>query len=434
MIINPQILYYLFDRLSRQGIDFPGAGLMHYITFRSLMAAIVAIFCSLLIGKRIIKDMHKKQIGEEIRDLGLEGQLRKEGTPTMGGIIILLSILIPALLFCDLKSVYIQMLLVTTVALGALGFADDYIKTFKHDKNGLKPWYKIAGQVALGLYVALNMCFNPQCKIVVTQPQDAKVDAIAVAEDAAAGNKEAQRTFEIGTTKTTIPFVKHNEFDYRWLSPFRGRFGEMFMWFLYVLVIIFIITACSNGSNLTDGMDGLDAGVSAICGTTLGILAYLSGNTQFAGYLNIMYIPSSGEITVFMASMLGALLGFLWFNSYPAQIFMGDTGSLALGGIIGVCAVIIRKELLLPILCGIFLVESLSVIIQRWYFKATKKKYGEGRRIFRMTPLHHHYQRVDIPAKIKTPKEPVPEAKIVSRFWIVGLILAVLTIVTLKIR
>ena len=278
------------------------------------------------------------------------------------------------------------------------------------------------------------MCFNPQCKIVVMHPQEAQVDAIAVAEDAATGDREAQRTFEIGTTKTTIPFVKHNEFDYRWLSPFKGKFGEMFMWFIYVLVIIFIITCCSNGSNLTDGMDGLDAGVSAICGTTLGILAYLSGNTQFAGYLNIMYIPNSGEITVFMAAMLGALLGFLWYNSYPAQIFMGDTGSLSLGGIIGVCAVIIRKELMLPILCGIFLVECLSVIIQRWYFKATKRKYGEGRRIFRMTPLHHHYQRVDIPAKIKTPKEPVPEAKIVSRFWIVGLILAVMTIVTLKIR
>ena len=370
----------------------------------------------------------------------------------MGGIIILAAILIPVLLFANLKNIYIQMLLVTTVWLGLLGFADDYIKTFKHDKNGLKPRYKLIGQVVLGLFIALEMCFNPKAEIQISHPAEEETAAVQAApassentagyETVAAKNNatslrdNANRgaALEMGTTKTTIPFVKWNEFDYRWLSPFDGKFGQFFMWFIYCLVVIFIITACSNGSNLTDGMDGLDAGVSAICGATLGILAYLSGHAGYAQYLNIMFIPNSGEIVVFMASMLGALLGFLWYNSYPAQVFMGDTGSLALGGIIGVCAVIIRKELMLPILCGIFLVESLSVIIQRCYFKYTKKKYGAGVRYFRMAPLHHHFQRTDIPAKLKSPSVPVPEAKIVARFWIVGIILAVLTIVTLKIR
>ncbi len=392
------MIYHLFEYF--QYLDFPGSGLLQYISVRVVLASIAAIILSLCFGKSLIHFLQKKQIGEEIRDLGLEGQLAKKGTPTMGGIMILASIFIAAILFCDLNNMYIQLLLITLVWLGALGFADDYIKVFKHNKEGLAGKYKIVGQVILGLAVGITICIHE--------------DTIS--------------------TLTTIPFVKNNEFNYAWLAPGSGKLKEILQVIIYVLVIIFVITAVSNGTNLTDGMDGLAAGVSAIVGGTLGILAYLSGNTIYADYLNIMYIPETGEVAVFMAAMVGALLGFLWFNCFPAQIFMGDTGSLAIGGIIGVVAVITRKELLTPILCGIFFVESLSVIIQRTYFKYTKKKYGQGRRVFKMTPLHHHYQKEGIPAIIKTPVKAMPEAKIVFRFWLISILLAILTIVTLKLR
>ena len=396
------MLYHLFEYLKNIGIDFPGAGLMHYISFRAISCAVVAILTSMLVGKKIIEKLQKKQIGETIRDLGLEGQLQKKGTPTMGGIIILISILIPILLFGDLSNTNILLLILTTVWLGALGFIDDYIKVFKHNKEGLNGKYKIAGQVILGLIVGLTLYLT---------------------------SEEG-----LSYSRTTIPFFKGNEFDYKWLIPFSGPVVRALQGGLYVLVITFIITACSNGTNLTDGMDGLAAGVSAIVGATLGVLAYVSGHAGFAEYLNIMHLPDSGEITVYVCCFVGALLGFLWYNAFPAQVFMGDTGSLALGGIIGVLAVLIRKELLLPILCGIFLVESLSVIIQRFWFKHTKKKTGTGVRVFRMSPLHHHYQKENPDAIIQKPARIQPENKIVVRFWIVSILLAVLTIVTLKIR
>ncbi len=396
------MLYHLFEYLEQSGIDFPGSGLMQYISFRSICCAVVAILTSMLIGKSIIAKLQKKQIGETIRDLGLEGQLQKKGTPTMGGIIILLSILVPVLLFGDLTNINIQLLILTTVWLGALGFIDDYIKVFKHNKEGLNGKYKIVGQVLLGVAVGLTLY--------LTADQG------------------------VSYSRTTIPFFKGNEFDYKWLVPFSGPVVRALQGGLYVVVITFIITACSNGTNLTDGMDGLAAGVSAIVGATIGVLAYVSGHTGFAEYLNIMYLPNSGEVAVYVSCFVGALLGFLWYNSFPAQVFMGDTGSLALGGIIGVMAILIRKELLLPILCGVFLVESLSVIIQRYYFKYTKKKTGTGVRVFRMSPLHHHFQKENPDALIQSPKQIQPENKIVVRFWIVSIILAVLTIVTLKIR
>lgn len=396
------MIYHLFQYLQNQGIDFPGEGLMQYITFRGICSAIIAILTAWFIGKKIINWLQKKQIGETIRDLGLEGQLQKKGTPTMGGIIIIISILIPILLFGDLTNISIQLLILTTIWLGGLGFLDDYIKVFKHNKEGLPGKYKIVAQVALGLVVGLVLYLT--------------------AKD---GTSYSQ---------TTIPFVKNNEFDYKWLLPFNGPIVRALQGGLYVLIITFIITACSNGTNLADGMDGLTTGVSAIVGATLGILAYLSGHIGFAEYLNIMYLPESGEVTVYAFAFVGALLGFLWYNCFPAQVFMGDTGSLALGGIIGVFAVIIRKELLLPILCGIFLMESLSVIIQRFYFKYTKKKTGTGVRVFRMSPLHHHFQKENPDALWQKPRQIHPENKIVVRFWIVSIILAVLTIVTLKIR
>lgn len=396
------MLYHLFDYLQRQGLDFPGAGLMQYISFRSICCALVAILTAWLLGDRIIRWLQKKQIGETIRDLGLEGQLAKKGTPTMGGIIIIVSILIPILLFGDLTNTSVQLLILTTVWLGALGFTDDYIKVFKHNKEGLPGKYKIAAQVALGLIVGLVLYLTSQ-------------DGISYSQ-------------------TTIPFVKNNEFDYKWLIPFNGPVVRALQGCLYVLIITFIITACSNGTNLADGMDGMTAGISAIVGATLGILAYLSGHFGFAEYLNIMFLPEAGEVAVYTCAFVGALLGFLWYNCFPAQVFMGDTGSLALGGIIGVCAVLIRKELLLPILCGIFLVESLSVIIQRYYFKYTKKKTGTGVRVFRMSPIHHHFQKENPDALCQVPHRIHPENKIVVRFWIISIILAVLTIVTLKIR
>lgn len=396
------MLYHLFEYFNASGADFPGSGLMHYISFRAISCAVLAIFVSMWTGKKVIALLQKKQIGETIRDLGLEGQLQKKGTPTMGGIIILVSILIPILLFGNLANTNILLLILTTVWLGTLGFIDDYIKVFKHDKEGLNGKYKIVGQVLLGVIVGLTLYFTSEQGV--------------------------------SYSRTTIPFVKGHEFDYKWMIPFSGPFVRTLQGGLYVVVITFIITACSNGTNLTDGMDGLAAGTSAIVGATLGILAYVSGHSGFAEYLNIMYLPNIGEVTVYVCCFVGALLGFLWYNAFPAQVFMGDTGSLALGGIIGVLAVIIRKELLLPILCGVFLAESLSVIIQRFYFKYTKKKYGTGVRVFRMSPLHHHYQKENPDALIQIPRRIQPENRIVVRFWIVSVILAVITLVTLKIR
>ena len=396
------MIYHLFEYFNSCGIDFPGIGLMQYITFRSLIALMTALLVALYAGPRIIRKLQKKQIGEEIRDLGLEGQMQKKGTPTMGGIIIIMSILIPALLFGNLTNIYVQLLIVSAIWLGLIGFLDDSIKVFKKNKDGLSGKYKIIGQVTLGLVVGVALCMSDQINLDVTL--------------------------------TNIPFFKGNQFDYSWLSPFDGELGEIFTRIIYVAVIIFIITAVSNGSNLTDGMDGLATGVSAFIGITLAILAYLSGNTIYASYLDIMYIPNSGEVVIFMSAFIGALVGFLWYNTYPAQVFMGDTGSLALGGIIAVAAIILKKELLIPVMCGIFLVESLSVIMQRYYFKYTKKKYGEGRRIFKMSPLHHHFQKEGMPALIQRPVKAWPEAKIVVRFWIITILLCAITIITLKIR
>ena len=424
------MLYHLFEYLREQGTHFAGIGLMQYISVRGILGNIMAILIALIAGKKTISFLQKKQIGEEIRNLGLEGQMAKKGTPTMGGILIIFSLLIPTLLFCDLSNTNTLLLIFTTVWLGFLGCMDDYIKVFKHNKDGLNGKYKIVGQVILGLVVGLALCFDESLAF----RESNAVKASETVEQTVASSAGDAQVFESNAIMTTIPFVKNNEFNYSWLSPFKGKFGDIFTKLLYILVIIFIITACSNGANLTDGMDGLAAGVCAIIGAALGILAYVSGHVVYADYFNIMYIENSGDIAVFIMTLLGALVGFLWYNSYPAQIFMGDTGSLTLGGIIGVCAVLIRKELLLPILCGIFLLESLSVIIQRAYFKYTKKKYGEGRRVFKMSPLHHHFQKENIEAVIKKPVKAHPEAKIVMRFYIVSMVLAVLTIITLKIR
>ena len=425
------MIYHLFEYIS-QNFDFPGAGLFKFITFRAIAASILSMLLALFVGKRIIKKLQKLQIGEEIRDLGLEGQMQKKGTPTMGGIIIIISILIPALLLGNLTNVYIQLLIISTIWLGLIGFADDYIKVFRKNKDGLKGKFKVFGQVALGLFVGLVLCFNSD--VTISQKVEPTVESRGV-EYLQKSDIETPVHFENSkSTKTTIPFFKSNEFDYKWLAPFSGKLKEAFSWIIYILAIIFIVTAVSNGTNLTDGMDGLATGVSAIVAVTIGVLAYLSGNIIYSDYLNIMYIPNSGEVTIFMAAFIGALLGFLWYNSFPAQVFMGDTGSLALGGIIAVSAIVIRKELLIPILCGIFFIESLSVIIQRVYFKYTKKRYGVGRRVFKMTPLHHHFQKEDIPAIVQSPIKALPEAKIVVRFWIIAILLAVITIVTLKIR
>ena len=444
------MIYHLFEAL--KDLDIPGQRLFTYLSFRALFASAVSILISLVLGKKIILWLRKKQIGEDIRDLGLEGQMQKKGTPTMGGIIIILSILISVLLFADLTNIYIQLLILTTVWLGLLGFTDDWIKVFRHNKEGLSEKAKLLAQVALGLAIGLTVCFSDEIVVREEIPAaaaeqtgsggpaaDATVDAAITAAAADATVDAAITAAAVGedvikSTKTTIPFVKNHEFDYKYLSPFKGALGWYCKWAIYVLMIVFVITACSNGTNLTDGMDGLSTGTSAIVGVVLGIFAYLSGNIINADYLNIMYIPGTGEVAVFMAAFTGALIGFLWYNSYPAQVFMGDTGSLALGGIIGVCAILIRKELLLPILCGIFMVESLSVLVQRFYFKYTKRKYGTGKRVFKMAPLHHHFQKEGIPALITAPKRAVPEAKIVVRFWIIGILLAVFTIALLKIR
>ena len=410
------MLYYIFEKL--KDFDIPGQGLMNYLSFRAIAANVLAMLVALFFGKKVIEWLQKKQIGETIRDLGLEGQMAKKGTPTMGGIIILVALLTAVLLLCDLSNIYIQLLLLTSVWCGGLGFWDDYIKVFKHNKNGLSETKKLLGQFCLGVIVAATVCFSP--KIVVREQVESAASAEGQTELA-----EARETHEdvVKSTKTTIPFVKTHEFDYKYLSPFKGSLGWYCKWAIYALVIIFILLACSNGANLTDGMDGLSAGTSAIVAVVIGVLAWLGGNVLNASYLNIMYIPASGEIAVFMSAFVGALVGFLWYNTFPAQVFMGDTGSLMVGGIIGVSAVLIRKELLLPILCGIFLVESLSVILQRSWFRFTKRKYGEGRRLFRMAPIHHHFQ-----------KQNIPEAKIVTRFWLIGIVLAVSTLALLKIR
>lgn len=436
------MIYHLFQLL--KDYDIPGQGLMSYLSFRAMLASVTAMLISFFAGRRIIRWLQKKQIGETIRDLGLEGQMQKKGTPTMGGVIIILAITVPVLLFCDLTNIYTQLLLFTTLWCGGIGFADDYIKVFKHNKEGMSERGKLILQILLGVIVGLTARFNNDIvvreKVNVAEasngttylPQgssDLDVDSETIVSSSGWKMENI-----VKSTKTTIPFVKNHEFDYKWLSPFQGAWGWYCKWAIYVLMIVIVITACSNGTNLTDGMDGLAAGSSAIVGIVIGIIAWLSGNLINSNYLNIMYIPGSGEVAVFMSIFVGALFGFLWYNSYPAQVFMGDTGSLAIGGIIGVSAILIRKELLLPMLCGIFFVESLSVLIQRFYFKYTRKRYGTGQRIFRMAPLHHHYQKIDIPAKIQWPSHPIPEAKIVTRFWLIGIILAVATLALLKVR
>lgn len=417
------MLYFLFNYL--EGLDFPGAGMFQYLSFRASLAIITSLIISMLFGKRIIQFLQKQQIGEIIRDLGLEGQMQKKGTPTMGGIIILASIIIPIMLFGDLSNKYVVIMLVATGWLGFVGFLDDYIKVFKRNKQGLRGTFKIIGQVILGLLVGLMVYFSDDIVIRerVLNADGTPVVEQVVSEDGSMVEQNVVRN-TTKTTKVNVPFFKNNEFDYKNIIGFLGdEKASKYGWIVYVLVVILIITAISNGANLTDGLDGLASGTSAIIGTTLGILAYLSGNAIYADYLNIMYLPDTGELVVFMSAFIGAMIGFMWYNSFPAQVFMGDTGSLAIGGIIAVFAVLIRKELLIPILCGIFIMESISVVMQVGYFKYTKKKYGEGRRIFKMSPLHHHYQKIGY-----------PEPKIVTRFWIVGILLAVITIVTLKIR
>ncbi|GAL68144.1 phospho-N-acetylmuramoyl-pentapeptide-transferase [Jejuia pallidilutea] len=413
------MLYYLFDYLEKQ-FQFPGATLFGFLTFRGALAMIFSLLISTIYGKRIIRFLQKKQMGETIRDLGLEGQAEKAGTPTMGGIIIILATLIPVFLLAKLENIYIILLIITTVWMGIIGFLDDYIKKFKNDKEGLKGRFKVMGQIGLGLIVGLALYFNDNVTIKEKLPVSQQQELLAADPDLPITKLFSS---EEKSTKTTIPFVKNNEFDYAnlitWISPEL----EKYAWVIFVLVAIFIITAVSNGANLTDGIDGLAAGTSAIIVLTLGIFAWVSGNIIFSEYLNIMYIPRVEEITIYIAAFVGALIGFLWYNTYPAQVFMGDTGSLTIGGIIAVIAIAVRKEWLIPVLCGIFLVENLSVVMQVSWFKYTKKKYGEGRRIFKMSPLHHHYQKLGY-----------HESKIVTRFWIVGILLAIISIVTLKIR
>ena len=422
------MFYYLFTWLHK-AFDFPGAGVFQYISFRAAMAVITSLIISLLFGKRIIDFIRNKQIGETIRDLGLDGEKQKAGTPTMGGLIILAAIIIPTLLFAKLHNVYIILMLISTVWLGLIGFLDDYIKVFKKNKEGLQGKFKVIGQIGIGLIVGITLYFNSEVtvkeRVYSSGPKSTSIDMALNQGVEYKAPKYAKE--ETKTLKTTIPFVKNNEFDYNnligWVCNDCNKWG----WIIFIPIVIIIVTAVSNGANLTDGMDGLATGTSAIIGTTLGILAYVSGNMVFADYLNIMYIPNSGELVIFIAAFVGACIGFLWYNSYPAQVFMGDTGSLALGGIIAVFAIAIRKELLIPILCGIFLVENLSVVMQVFVFKIRKKQHGleyaKTHRLFRMAPLHHHYH-----------KSGLHESKIVSRFWIIGIMLAILTIVTLKLR
>lgn len=414
------MLYYLFTYLDSLGV--PGAGLFDYISFRAAMAIITSLLISMVFGKRIIRMLLKQQIGESVRDLGLEGQKEKEGTPTMGGLIILASILIPTLLFARLDNIYVIIMLVSTAMLGTIGFIDDYIKVFKKNKEGLAGRFKVFGQIAVGVFVGSILYFHPDVQVHeevaynAVVPNSTDVSHLHVEKNGG----ENTRWVRTKDMTTTIPFVKGNEFNYNWLI---GDTNKSYGWLLFIPIVIFLVVAISNGANMTDGLDGLATGTSAIIGIALAIFAYVSGHIEFADYLNVMYIPYSSELVIFISAFMGACIGFLWYNSYPAQVFMGDTGSLALGGIIAVFAIVIRKELLIPILCGVFIIENLSVVMQVGWFKYTKKKYGEGRRIFKMAPLHHHFQKLGM-----------HESKIVSRFWIVGVLLAVITIVTLKLR
>lgn len=427
------MLYHLFEYF--QDCNIPGIRLMSYITFRSGAALLLSLFIALVFGRKIIDRLQLMQVGEIIRDLGLEGQMQKKGTPTMGGVIIIISIIIPCLLVGDLSNIYMLLMLISTLWLGTLGFCDDYIKVAKHDKEGMKGKFKIIGQIGLGLIVGLTMYFSPditQRQITVVETPADSVEMLDITT-----TTTLMQTQDIKSTQTTIPFVKDNNFDYADLTQWMGDYAQTGGWILFVLVVILAVAATSNGANLTDGLDGLCAGTSAIICVALAIMAYLGGNVIYSTYLNIMYIPQSAELVVFMSAFIGALIGFLWYNAYPAQVFMGDTGSLTIGGIIAVFAILIHKELLIPILCAIFFVEDLSVMLQVAYFKYTKRKYGVGRRIFKMTPLHHHYQKAGnagIDALIQAPLRAIPESKIVTRFWIVGIFLAVITFVTLKIR
>jgi len=417
------MLYYLFTYLNE--LDIPGAGVFQYITFRAAFALIFSLLISMVIGKRIIQKLQLLQVGEIVRDLGLQGQVEKQGTPTMGGLIILASILIPTLLFARLDNIYIILMLVSTVMLGTIGFIDDYIKVFKKNKEGLAGKFKILGQIIVGIVVGTLLYFNNDVVVKQKVYKEGAPSHVSyeLQNDEEKTSVENYSWEEVKSTVTTIPFLKNNEFNYASLTNWAGEHAGLLGGVLFTLIVIIIITAVSNGANMTDGLDGLATGTSAIIGITLAVFAYVSGNTVFANYLNIMYIPNSGELVIYIAAFVGACVGFLWYNSYPAQVFMGDTGSLALGGIIAVFSLAVRKELLIPLLCGIFLVENLSVMIQVGYFKYSKKKYGEGRRVFLMAPLHHHFQ-----------KKNMHEAKIVSRFWIVGIMLALLTFVTLKLR
>ncbi|OEJ99505.1 phospho-N-acetylmuramoyl-pentapeptide-transferase [Roseivirga misakiensis] len=405
------MLYYLFDYLDKE-FDLIGAGVFQYISFRAGMATLFSLLITIVFGKKLIQILQKKQVGESIRDLGLAGQMEKKGTPTMGGLIIIAAIVIPTLLFARLENIYVILLLVTTLALGSIGFLDDYIKVFRKNKAGLAGKFKVFGQIFVGLIVGATLYFSDN--VVVREFEEPQSTEITE------GTDQAIRYNDVKSTTTTIPFVKDNELDYSKLNP---TDKEWITAAIYILIVIFFITAISNGANLTDGIDGLAAGTSAIIGLALAILAYISGNAIFSDYLNVMFIPNSGELVIFCTAFVGACVGFLWYNSYPAQVFMGDTGSLSLGGVITVLALVLRKELLIPVLCGIFIIENLSVVIQVSYFKYTRKKYGEGRRVFKMSPLHHHYQKLDI-----------PEAKIVTRFWIIGILLAIIALATLKLR
>ncbi|MCH1533539.1 MAG: phospho-N-acetylmuramoyl-pentapeptide-transferase [Schleiferiaceae bacterium] len=411
------MLYYLFTYLD-QAYDIPGAGVFQYITFRAAMAVITSLVISMLFGKRLINRLQRLQVGETVRDLGLEGQNQKAGTPTMGGVIIILAIVVPTVLWAKLDNIYILLMLISTLWMGAIGFVDDYIKVFKKDKKGLRGIFKVIGQIVLGIIVGSTLYFHPEVTIKEKLPivESASWESDDEAPKATYGDA-------VKSSKTTLPFLKDNEFDYQIFTRWMGPTGSSWTWLVYIFAVIFIITAVSNGANLTDGLDGLATGTTAIAGTALLVLAYVSGSIVFSSYLNIMYIPNSGELVIFTAAFIGAAIGFLWYNSFPAQVFMGDTGSLAIGAIVAVIALAVRKEFLLPIIAGVFLAENVSVILQVSYFKYTKKKYGEGRRIFLMSPLHHHYQ-----------KKGYPETKIVTRFWIVGIMLAVLAIATLKLR
>ena len=407
------MLYYLFTYLDEK-FDLTGAGVFQYISFRAGMATLISLLITITFGKSLIRMLQKKQVGESIRDLGLAGQMEKKGTPTMGGLIIIAAIVIPTLLFAKLDNIYIILLLVTTLGLGLIGFLDDYIKVFKKNKAGLRGKFKVVGQVFIGLLVGATLVFHPDVKVREFEEPSATEQVVQAGEEVVVPYED------VTSTKTTVPFLKDNELDYSKILPFESDWVTAA---LYIFIVIFIVTAISNGANITDGIDGLAAGTSAIIGLTLAIFAYISGNAIFSDYLNVMFIPDSGELVIFCTAFVGACVGFLWYNAFPAQVFMGDTGSLSLGGVIAVLALVLRKELLIPFMCGIFIIENVSVILQVGYFKYTKKKYGEGRRIFKMAPLHHHYQKMEI-----------PEAKIVTRFWIIGILLAIMTLATLKLR